>query len=41
MSAPAIPHVKRAIREADLTSARELAERALHATSADEVRTLL
>ena len=41
MSAPAIPHVKRAVRETDLAEARELAERALAATSAGEVRDLL
>jgi phosphocarrier protein FPr len=41
MSAPAIPHVKRAIRGTDLASARELAERALAAASGEDVRTLL
>jgi phosphocarrier protein FPr len=41
MSAPAIPHVKRAIRGLDLSSARELAARALELSSAAEVRELL
>jgi phosphocarrier protein FPr len=41
MSAPAIPHVKRAIRATDLAAARELANRALGLTSGDEVRALL
>ncbi len=41
MSAPAIPHVKQAIRATDLSAARELAERALGLASGDEVRALL
>jgi multiphosphoryl transfer protein len=41
MSAPAIPHVKRAVRLTDLASARALAERALATSSATEVRELL
>jgi phosphoenolpyruvate-protein phosphotransferase/dihydroxyacetone kinase phosphotransfer subunit len=41
MSAPAIPHVKRAVRETDLSRARALAERALRAASAAEVRDLV
>jgi phosphocarrier protein FPr len=41
MSAPAIPHVKRAVRETDLRSARELARSALALASAEEVRVLL
>jgi phosphocarrier protein FPr len=41
MSPPAIPLVKRAVRETDLGSARALAERALALSSADEVRELL
>jgi phosphocarrier protein FPr len=41
MSAPAIPHVKRAIRATDLAAARELADRALGLSSGDEVRALL
>jgi phosphoenolpyruvate-protein kinase (PTS system EI component) len=41
MSAPAIPHVKRAVRDIDLGSARELAARALGRTSAEEVREMI
>ncbi len=41
MSAPAIPHVKRAIRETDLGSARELAAASLELGSAEDVRRLL
>jgi multiphosphoryl transfer protein len=41
MSAPAIPHVKQVVRRTDLSSARALAERALAASSAAEVRELL
>ncbi|HSJ49724.1 MAG TPA: phosphoenolpyruvate--protein phosphotransferase [Actinomycetota bacterium] len=41
MSAPAIPHVKRVVRETDLAEARVLADAALAAGSADEVRELL
>jgi phosphoenolpyruvate-protein kinase (PTS system EI component) len=41
MSPPAIPHVKRAIRETDLGSARELAGVALGLGSAEDVRDLL
>lgn len=41
MSAPAIPHVKQVVRRTDLASARALAERALAASSAGEVRELL
>jgi phosphocarrier protein FPr len=41
MSAPAIPHVKRAIREADLEAARAVADAALELASAAEVRDLL
>ena len=41
MSAPAIPHVKRAAREVDLADARELAATALRLSSAEEVRELL
>jgi phosphoenolpyruvate-protein kinase (PTS system EI component) len=41
MSAPAIPHVKRAVRETDLASARALARDALALSVAAEVRELL
>jgi multiphosphoryl transfer protein len=41
MSAPAIPHVKRAVRETDLASARALARDALALSGAAEVRKLL
>lgn len=41
MGPPAIPHVKRAVRETDLASARELARSALALASAEEVRDLL
>jgi phosphocarrier protein FPr len=41
MSAPAIPHVKRAVREADLAASTDLARRALGLSSAAEVRDLL
>jgi phosphoenolpyruvate-protein phosphotransferase/dihydroxyacetone kinase phosphotransfer subunit len=41
MSAPAIPHVKRAVRETDLASARALAQDALTLSGAAEVRELL
>lgn len=41
MSAPAIPHVKRAVRETNLAEAETLAERALAAATAQEVRDLL
>jgi len=41
MSAPAIPHVKEAVRRTDLPSAVTLAERARRCSSAGEVRTLL
>jgi phosphoenolpyruvate-protein kinase (PTS system EI component) len=41
MSAPAIPHVKQVVRRTDLVSARALAEKALAASSAAEVRELL
>jgi phosphocarrier protein FPr len=41
MSAPAIPHVKRAVRRTDLSSARALARAALECSSAAEVRDLL
>jgi phosphocarrier protein FPr len=41
MSAPAIPHVKRAVRETDLASARTLAQDALALSGAAEVRELL
>jgi phosphocarrier protein FPr len=41
MSAPAIPHVKRAVRRIDLEAARALAERAVRLTSAEDVRDLV
>jgi phosphocarrier protein FPr len=41
MAAPAIPHVKRAVRDTDLAAARELAQDALGLASAAEVRDLL
>jgi phosphoenolpyruvate-protein kinase (PTS system EI component) len=41
MSAPAIPHVKRAVRETDLAAAKRLARDALERSSASEVRDLL
>jgi phosphocarrier protein FPr len=41
MSAPAIPHVKRAVREVDLDAARSLARAAIELASGDEVRELL
>ncbi|HEX6231253.1 MAG TPA: phosphoenolpyruvate--protein phosphotransferase, partial [Actinomycetota bacterium] len=41
MSAPAIPHVKEAVRRTELASARTLAARALTLRSAAEVRELL
>lgn len=41
MSAPAIPHVKRAVRETDLASARALAGEALALSGAAQVRELL
>jgi len=41
MSAPAIPHVKQVVRRTDVVSARALAEQALAASSAAEVRELL
>jgi phosphoenolpyruvate-protein kinase (PTS system EI component) len=41
MAAPAIPHVKRAVREVGLDAARALAREALALSSAEEVRGLL
>jgi multiphosphoryl transfer protein len=41
MSAPAIPHVKQAVRNTELAAARDLAEEALTLSSAEEVRELL
>jgi phosphocarrier protein FPr len=41
MSAPAIPHVKRAVRGIELAAARSVAARALGLASAEEVRELL
>ncbi|HEY7668870.1 MAG TPA: phosphoenolpyruvate--protein phosphotransferase [Actinomycetota bacterium] len=41
MSAPAVPLVKAAVREVDLSSARALAARALRYGTADEVRALI
>jgi phosphocarrier protein FPr len=41
MSAPAVPHVKRAVREVDGDAARALASAALELASGDEVRDLL
>jgi phosphoenolpyruvate-protein kinase (PTS system EI component) len=41
MSAPAIPHVKHAVRETDLDAADALAAKALSLSSASEVRELL